>query len=168
MSLPRARLLDREKLQNSLQELASSADTLNSLSDQLNKQILDVESAVNKMGIGLTAYVNTETWSDERAEEYDIWRICYEKHASKWGFTIQHVRGHESYGDSESETWSFKDAPREHRLKAIEKIPDLIDALVKKSKDFASDISAVMSYAQGLAAAFTKPGAVVSKKQGAS
>ena len=165
MSLPRARLLDREKLQNSLQELASSADTLNSLSDQLNKQILDVESAVNKMGIGLTAYMNTESWSDERGERYDIWRICYEKHSSKWGFTIQHLWGLESYDDSQdSETWAFKDAPREHRLKAIEKIPDLIDALVKKSRDFAADISGVMSYAQGLAAAFTKPEALASKK----
>jgi len=164
MSLPRARLLDHERLQNSLQELTSSADTLNSLSDKLNKQVSDVESALNKIGIGLTASVNTEDWSDERGDTYNIWRICYEKHSSKWGFTIQHCWGQEAFDDHESETWAFKDAPREHRLKAIEKIPDLIDALVKKSKDFASDISAVMSYAQGLAAAFTKQDAVASKK----
>lgn len=165
MALPRARLLDRDRLQNSLQELTSSADKLNSLSDELNKQVSDVESAVNKIGIGLTANVNTETWSDERGEEYDIWRICYEKHAGKWGFTIEHLWGHEGFEDSaELETWAFKDAPREHRLRAVEKIPDLIDALIKKSKEFATDISTVMSYAQGLAAAFTKQDAVVSKK----
>jgi hypothetical protein len=103
--------------------------------------------------------------NNERGEKYNIWRICYDKHAGKWGFTIEHLWGHEAYPDSaESETWAFKDAPREHRLKAIEKIPDLIDALVKKSKDFASDISAITSYAQGLAAAFTKQNAAVSKK----
>jgi hypothetical protein len=165
MALPRARLLDRDRLQNSLQELTSSANKLNSLSDELNKQVSDVESAVNKIGIGLSANVNTETWSDERGEKYDIWRICYEKHAGKWGFTIEHLWGHEGFEDSaESETWAFKDAPREHRLRAVEKIPDLIDALVKKSNEFATDVSTVMSYAQGLAAAFTKQDAVVSKK----
>jgi hypothetical protein len=165
MSVIRRRVLDHDKLQKSLQELTSSADTLNSLSDQLNRQVSDVESSVNKVGIGLTAYVNTESWSDERGERYDVWRICYEKHASKWGFTIQHLWGHEAFPDSgESETWAFKDAPREHRLRAVEKIPDLIDVLLKKSRDFASDISAIMSYAQGLATAFTKQDAAASKK----
>jgi hypothetical protein len=165
MALPRARLLDYDRLQHTLQELASSADKLNSLSDELNKQVSDVESAVNKMGIGLTANVNTETWSDDRGEKYDIWRISYERHAGKWGFTIEHLWGHEGYEDSaELERYAFKDAPREHRLRAVEKIPDLIDALVKKSKEFATDVSAVMSYAQGLAAAFSKQDAAVSKK----
>ena len=45
MSVPRARLLDQAKLHNSLQELAASADNLNALSDQLNKQVIEVESA---------------------------------------------------------------------------------------------------------------------------
>jgi hypothetical protein len=158
------RLLDETKLQNSLQELASSADSLNSLSDHLTKQVIEVESSLNKMGLGLTASVNTEQWSDEIGERYNIWRICYEKHSGKWGFTIEHLWGHESFEEGDSETWPFKDAPREHRLKAVEKIPELIDALLKKSKDFASDISATMSYAEGLAAAFTKQNASASKK----
>lgn len=163
--MTRARLLDHAKLHASLEELATSADNLNALSDQLNKQVAEVESSLNRTGIGLSANVNTETWSDERGEQYDIWRICYEKHLNKWGLTIEHLWGHEGFPDSgSSETWAFKDAPREHRLKAVEKIPELIDALVKKSKEFASDISVTMSYAQGLAAAFTKQNGIASKK----
>ena len=164
MSVVRARLLDRPKLQKSLQELAGSADNLNALSDQLNNQVTDVESALNKMGIGLAANVNTETWSDESGEEYDVWRICYEKYSGKWGFTIEHLWGHESFPDDRSETWAFRDAPREHRLKAVEKIPDLMEALLKKSKEFASDISATMSFAQGLATAFSNPNGDASDK----
>ena len=158
------RLLDETKLQNSLQELASSAHNLNSLSDQLTKQVTEVESSLNKMAIGLTAYVNTEQWSDETGDHYDIWRLCYEKHSGKWGLTITHLWGYESDPEGESETWPFRDAPREHRLKAVEKIPELVEALVKKSNDFASDISAATSYAEGLAAAFNKSNAPASKK----
>lgn len=165
MCAARAPLIDHAKLQNSLKELAASADNLNTLSDQLTKQVTEVESALNKMGIGLTASVKTETWSDERGEQYDIWRLCYEKHQSKWGLTIEHLWGLEGFDDSqESETWPFKDAPREHRLNSVEKIPDLIDALVAKSKDFASDISASTNYAQGLAAMFTKQTGVPGRK----
>ncbi len=86
MSVPRVRLLDQAKLQNSLQELASSADSLNSLSDQLTKQVTEIESSINKMGIGLTASVrHGKMVGRERGERYNIWRICYEKHSGKWG-----------------------------------------------------------------------------------
>ena len=156
MATPRVPLLDRAKLQSSLKELAASADTLNSLSDQLNAQVAEVESAVNKTAIGLTASVNTEDWADERGDRYDIWRICYAKHQNKWGFTIEHHWGLEGFEESnQSETWAFKEAPREHRLKAVAKIPDLIDALVKKAKEFASNVSATMIYTQGLVAEFS-------------
>ena len=164
MSIPRVPLLDQAKLNSSLQELASSADKLNSLSDQLTKQIAEVESYINKMGIGLTASVITEEWCDETGLEYNTWRICYEKYSGKWGLTIDHLWGHENVGEGDSETWLFKDAPREHRLKAIEKIPALVDALVKKSQEFASDISATLSYAEGLAAAFNMQNAMATKK----
>lgn len=158
MPTPRAHLLDHAHLQSSLQELSASATNLNTLSDQLSKQVAEVESAVNKMGIGLSASVNTESWSDELGEEYDTWRLCYAKHQSKWGFTIEHLSGHVAHEDSHrSETWAFREAPREHRLKAVTKIPELVDALVQKSKDYAADVSATMSYAQALAAAFSAP-----------
>jgi hypothetical protein len=164
LKLKNVRLLDQQKLQASLQELASSADALNSLSDQLTKQILDVEAVLNRSGIGLTASVTTETWSDERGDQYDIWRLCYEKYAGKWGFTIEHLSGVEGFDDSQScETWPFKEAPREHRLKAVDKIPELIDALVQKTKEFASDVSAATSYAEALAATFSKADATGKK-----
>lgn len=164
MPTARVPLLDQVKLRNSLHELASCADNLNSLSDQLTKQVTEIESSINKMGIGLTASVDTEKWSDENGETYNIWRICYEKYSGKWGLTIEHLWGHEGFGEGDSETLPFKDAPREHRLRAVEKIPELIDALVKKSKDFASDISDTASYAEELAAAFTKQAVPTSKK----
>jgi len=163
----RVPLLDHAKLSASLQELTKSANSLNTLSDQLNKEVAGAESALNNIGIGLTAYVTTEPSPDDPSDplQYDFWRIGYEKHAGKWGITIGHLWGHEAFPESEKEeTWAFKDAPREHRLKAVEKIPELIDALVKKANEFSADLTASMSFAQALAATLTNSNGSASKK----
>jgi hypothetical protein len=167
MSLPRNPIaFDPSKIQAHLQELAAAAHSLNELSDQLTREIAEIESTLNKLNVGITACVDVESWADEEGLVWNTWRLAYMKEAGKWGFVIEHLNGHHHFPeDDDYEKWLFKDAPREHRLRAIENIPLLLEELVKRSKTVASDITGKVSYAKSLAASFS---AAVLKKPGAS
>jgi len=155
MSIPRAQLApEPAQIHQQLQELASAAQTLNELSDQLTKFVSDIEASVNKLNIGVTANVKTEQWSDEEGLSTTIWRLSYEKLSKQWGFAIERLTENLRWGpEAETyESWAFKDAPREHRMQAVEKIPALLEALLEKSKEVASEISGRVNYAKNLAA----------------
>jgi hypothetical protein len=104
-----------------------------------------------------------EAWSDEEGLSSGVWRLAYGKMAGKWGFFIEYLTEDLRAGHEDYESWLFKDAPREQRIKAVEKIPLLLEALVKKSTDVASDIEGKLSYAKSLASALPAP--VVDKPQ---
>lgn len=155
MSTPRAQLApEPAKIQQQLQQLASAAQTLNELSDQLTQYVNDIEASVNKLNLGVTANVKTEHWSDEDGLRSTIWRLSYEKMSKQWGFAVERLTEDIDQGPEAGtyDSWAFKDAPREHRLQAVEKIPALLDALLQKSKEVASEISTRVNYAKSLAA----------------
>jgi len=51
----------------------------------------------------------------------------------------------------ERESWAFKDAPRDFRLKVVDKIPALLEALVKRSAEVTSEITMKVRFANELA-----------------
>jgi uncharacterized coiled-coil protein SlyX len=157
---------DPSQIQDQLQQLAAAAQTLNELSDQLTKHVGDIETSLNKLNIGITANVKTEQWSDdEEGLSSTIWRLGYEKTSKQWGFVIERITEDCRYPEAGTyESWAFKDAPREHRLLSVEKIPALLNALLEKSKDVASDISGKVSYAKSLATSLAMSKADGSKK----
>ena len=169
MSYPRTPVApDPSKIQDQLQQLAAAAQTVNELSDQLTKYVADIETSLNKLNIGVTANVKTEQWSDEEGLRSTLWRLGYEKASKQWGFVLERLTEDRTDPDPDewvtSESWAFKDAPREHRLCAVEKIPALLDALLDKSKEVASDISGKVSYAKSLANSLAQSRADGSKK----
>ncbi len=165
MSITRVPLAPQpSEIQERLHKLAANAQKLNDLSDSLTKQLTQIESAINKLNIGVAAEVNSETYSSEDGLEYDIWRLAYQKYDKKWGFVVEHLSGHEAYPDGEFESWPFKDAPREHRIAAVLKVPELLDALLEKSERFASEISGSVSYAQSIASSLAAPSRDGSKR----
>lgn len=51
-----------------------------------------------------------------------------------------------------SRSWSFKDAPRDLRLKVVERIPQLLEALVSKANEVASKVAEKAAFATELSA----------------
>ena len=128
---------------------------LNELSDQLTKEVSSIESVINRLNLGITASVFAEQWFSEDGLISDDWSLTYGRLASGWGFSIEHVHTDENFPSDDCQTystWAFKDAPREKRLAAVEKIPALLDALVKKSSEVANQITEKVGYVKGLAA----------------
>lgn len=163
MSLP-VPLPDPEiftQMQAYLRRLEKAATTLNELSDQLTKQVKAIETVVNSLNLGITTHVNIGKWSTEDGSRTDEWSLLYDKESGKWGFVIMCVVDDDS-SEIEYKTWAFKDAPREQRIKAVEKIPLLLEALLKKSTEVASDITHKVNYAKSIASSLSlqKPNGV--------
>jgi hypothetical protein len=142
------------EIQANLKQLETSAHALNKLSDQLTKKVAEIEDTINRLNLGVTADVRIESWANEDGTSSSVWRLAYGKESGKWGFVIEYLSENLNLGpDAESyESWPFKDSPREQRIRAVEKIPMLLEALVKKSNEVAEEISRKVSYTESLAA----------------
>jgi hypothetical protein len=74
--------------------------------------------------------------------------LGYGKHRGKWGLLV-------SYGwedSDETEVIFLRDAPREVRIKAVDRIPGLLDALIQEMSALTQEASKKASEAKELAA----------------
>jgi len=136
-----------------LQELSSAAKTLNALTDKLTKEVSGIEEAVSRLNLGVEASVHVESWGDDTGLQSGLWRLAYGKHAGKWCIFIEYLTEDLSQGPDANtyEAWCFKDAPRDTRIKAVSRIPDLLAKLLKESQDLAEKISDKLTYVQDIA-----------------
>lgn len=122
-----------ERVQFSFKQLSAAAVSLNNRSDQLGKSISRLDSAIQKLSIGVSAWVKFDEWSSENGLQFATEEIGYAKVSSRWGVAIRTMSGHEGADDYDSyEEWLFNDAPRAMRVKAVSKIPDLFEELTKE------------------------------------
>jgi hypothetical protein len=77
----------------------------------------------------------------ERFDYYGSEDIGYAKVGGKWGVAIRTINGHSEDPDGENvEQWLFNDAPRLLRVSSIEKIPELLEALLKRAAEMTAKI----------------------------
>jgi len=122
-----------EKIQTHFQALSSVAPTLNAASDELTRAVTTLDEALKKLNIGVTAWVSFRSRGVAN-DEYDDDQIGYGKVDGKWGIALRTIWGDltlENFGGDGP--WLFNDAPRELRLLAVDKIPELIEALGKEA-----------------------------------
>jgi prefoldin subunit 5 len=123
-----------EKIQLHFQALTSLASALNVASDELSKNVSILDEALKKLNIGLTTWVTFRSQAVEE-NEYSDDQIGYCKVEGKWGIALRHIwgdYGRDEYG-GETGPWLFNDAPREFRIAAADKIPEVIEALGKEA-----------------------------------
>lgn len=143
----------RDKIASAYKQLATSAVELNAVSDELGKWISALDAALKKLNLGISTWITID--GGENPENGDYWRrrLGYEKVAGKWGIAISDSFGNEHTEYESSEEWLFNDAPRRLRIEAVEKLPELLDALVREADKAAEQIKIKVAYAQDLAAA---------------
>jgi prefoldin subunit 5 len=121
-----------EKVQFQFQALSTVASSLNSASDELTKVVSILDEALKKLNVGLTAWVAFRVRQDDEhgSGNYDLDQIGYCKVNGKWGIALRRIWGNANFDADHAEgPWLFNDAPRDMRLYAVDKIPELIDAL---------------------------------------
>src|SRR6266480_7971566 len=119
------------KIQTNFQALSAVAASLNSASDELTQVIGVLDEALKKLNVGLTVWVIFEDRGDEQdPSPYDCDQIGYCKVDGKWGIALRHIWGHEAFdAHNEEGPWLFTNAPRELRLRSVDKIAELIESL---------------------------------------
>jgi uncharacterized phage infection (PIP) family protein YhgE len=140
-------------VKSSLKQLSSASQALNEVSDQLSVQLTEIEKAVNRYNLGVTARVELLSRDESDPRDPQTWtkvdELHYKKLNGKWGLVWV------SYIDEDPEgTWEEKflrESPREIRLLAAKKLPELISELVKKANDLAADTAKRASEASELA-----------------
>ena len=102
----------------------------------------------------MSAWITFDHWFHEdeapgiRHEE----RLGFAKTNNRWGLSLCRVEIDTDENDEEStsDAWLFNDAPRNMRLKAIEHLPDLVEALAREAEQTAKKVVAGANLATNL------------------
>jgi hypothetical protein len=147
-----------ERVANSIKELSDVANDLNLASDELGKAISAIDTVLQGLSLGLATWT-TLAKGDSTPNGTDYWSrdLGYAKVGNRWGVALRTVSGEYNYPDEEDcDTWLFNDAPRWLRTEAVEKIPDLIEALIKTAKTTTQNIQTKTAQANELATAMAR------------
>ncbi len=147
------------KLESSLNQIASLSKTLNETSDQLSKSIAEVESALNRYALGIWAWIDeplaeeeVQGHTDSAADVFhQVQRLGYGKHRGTWGLLV--ASGIEEFWPDNVKTTFLREAPREIRLQAIAKFPQLLQDLAKRLAETTEEASKKALEAEGIAEA---------------
>jgi hypothetical protein len=128
-------------------QLSSLSRKLNEASDTLSTQITAFESALNELKLGVSAWVVVARWQTDSPWTVDgvvqgtmeeVESIGYGKRKGKWGLLYSLTYPEIGDPDFDSEM-PLRDAPRIERIRAIDKLPDLVRELESKASALANE-----------------------------
>ena len=140
----------RDRVSTAFERLTASAPELNAVSDELAKQIRTIDSALQKLNLGISAWVEFAVQHFEDGEFMSARSIGYAKVAGTWGIAIR-WNGFDPDGNPATDEWRFNDAPRSYRLEALEKLPELLEELAKTVSKTAERLKAKVVKTQQVA-----------------
>src|SRR5437870_996412 len=112
-----------EKVASAYRDLSVAAKNLNQVSDELGKTISALDAALQKLNLGVSAWVPIAGEEDGNG---NFWSrgLGYSKVGGEWGIALRTLRGNYNWEDNTvEEKWLFNDGPRWLRADAIEHIP---------------------------------------------
>jgi hypothetical protein len=158
-----------EKSLLSLERLSAIAQSLNQATDELTGVVGSLDEALQRLNVGLVVWVYVEKWNSEDGLYYECEQVGYAKVEGQWGIAIRKVAGREDSSDGEEvrSVWAFNDAPRDARLRAVEKLPQVVDELGKVAAKTTEILNRKLAVTKEYAAAIGILNPDGSKKQGA-
>lgn len=130
--------------------LSAAAADLNAASDALGKSVTAIDTVFQKLNLGVTAWVEVERHTDFD-QSFTAVELGYSKLGGKWGVALRTIEGYEYREDARIEEWLFNEAPRRLRVEAIDKLPKLLDGLLKEAKRITERIKTQIGPAEQLA-----------------
>jgi methyl-accepting chemotaxis protein len=122
-------------VQTSMARLTSLTQVLNSASDQLSQNIGEIEEALNKLNWGVSAWVHDDPVTVEEfskagadgnhVQVHKLQELGYANSGGVWGIVI--ASGTEESWPEDVKITFLRDAPLEVKLRAMERIPKLLD-----------------------------------------
>lgn len=149
-----------ERIAAALELLKPVAKDVSQAAAELSKPIVAIESVLKGMNIAFEAWVTYRSVGDRRPY-YTEWDLGYSRVEGRWGICLREVEGDDQ--DPEGgrvQSWHFNESPLYMRQRAVDKLPDLIEALAKTGATVAHKLNA----AAGRANAIAQPLAPKAKK----
>jgi len=145
-----------ERVRASFQQLSTAATQLNAVSDALGKSVTQLDEALKTLNLGVSAWVTIRLDHDPSGQDYSYEELGYDKVGNKWGITIRTRDGDHTAPEEETvERWLFSEAPRRLRIAAVEKVPELLEALTEQAGETTEKIKNSTAYVRDLAAAIS-------------
>jgi|SRR5579862_4721336 len=159
----------QEKSLLSFDQLSAIAQSLNQATNELTRVVGALDESLQRLSVGIVVWVHVQTWSEEDSPFYEAEQVGYAKVNGLWGIAIRKVAGREDTDDPDEvrNIWLFNDAPRDLRLRAIEKLPQVVDELAKAAAKTTEIVNKKLSETKGYAAAIGILNPDGSKKTGA-
>ena len=157
-----------ERIAASYKRLASSAVTLNKVSDDFGKPVEAIDRALRKLNVGIEAWEKIRGSDNDGDGNYWHEYVGFAKVGTTWCIALSKVEGSHHFPDREDDdTWAFNDAPRSLRISAIDKLPDLIEKLIVAADKTATKMQEKVNDGLALAQAVTDAAAELAPKKGA-
>jgi len=138
----------------SFQRLVVAASNLNVVSDELGKPIETIDGALKRLNLGVATWVEFNDL-ERGGGWHEFSDLGYAKVGQKWGIALRTREGHDFEEPSEHkiEEWLFNDAPRRLRIRAVDHLPELLDALTEATNKTAVKLRAKIGQVQQVVAA---------------
>jgi len=152
-----------DKLDGTLNQLASISQSLNEASDLLSQRIAEVEAALREYKLGVEAWVELLREKEEHTGTDGkgslivtrVQQLGYGKHNGKWGLLVAEWYD-EFFEPSDVRSSFLRDAARDVRLAAVVKLPGLLKALAEKAAQVSGDAVKKAEQARRIAAGLSK------------
>ena len=123
--------------QSALARLTSLSQVLSNASDQLSQNIGDIESALNQMNWGVSAWVHDDPLKAEESPSaganghsvHVLQELGYAQQNGAWGFVI--ASGTEESWPEDVKITFLRDAPLDIKMAGMERIPKLLDQIAE-------------------------------------
>ena len=119
---------DRVRL--AFEQLADAAGRIKTVSDGLGAQVVAIERALQSLNVGVACWVTLQKSKDETGY-YTNSDLGYTRFNRRWCLVVRVIRGVADAPPDDVERWPLNEAPRFMRAKAITRIPELLESLVK-------------------------------------
>jgi hypothetical protein len=151
-----------ENVGTTLKELASISQSLNEASDLLSTRIAEVEAALQGYNLGVEAWVEQQREAvsepDNEGRRYELTVVTllgYGQYQRKWGLLVV-TYCEETFDGEYDEECFLREAPRETRLAAVEKLPTLLKALAEKAAKVSKEATRKAEEARQIAAGLSR------------
>lgn len=144
-----------QRVQDSFRQIPVIASSLNLVSDKLNTSVNRLEAVLKKHPISVTSWVTFARWESPDGMFYRNNQVGFTRTNGKWGLAIRVAVGDRINGEDRNQTeqWIFNEAPRAFRVKAVSKLPDVLEQLIKDGTEMIAEVTEQAKAVDFLAAA---------------
>jgi hypothetical protein len=146
-----------EKVAESFRKLKVVAADLNKASGDLVKPIAALDEKLQRLNLGISTWVTMHGGDSEDGENYWFVELGYAKVGPTWGIAIRERSGSHIEPSEARETWLFANAPRVHRVDAVDELASLLEKLIAAAAETTQKLREKIAAAQQVAEAFGEP-----------